>query len=127
MVERICPACSADNSPEAERCTQCGSIFPQPLSVRPAGVLARRIPVDMQRLQQAGKVVALGAVALALDAGASWLKQRAGHKATPGTAIQRARPARTNVVERRRVWERYEGGELRQRVVEQTLWRIGDD
>ena len=129
MVERICPSCAADNTVEAERCHACGASFPRPLARRATGALARRKPADTARWQQAGKAVALGAVALAVEVGASWLQQRSARKAPreQGTALARPRPQRTGFVARQRVWETYEGGELRERVVERTMWRLSDD
>ena len=130
MVERICPACRADNPPDARHCAECGTALDQALMRRQSGALALRVPALPARWQQAGKAVALGAVALAVEVGAAWLHQRAGNKPAPLVLKGRPEPASQTAhgyVAQQRVWETYEGGELTQRVVEQTLWRIVDD
>ena len=129
MLERICPTCQTGNNPDATTCTECGTIFEQPLARRSEGRLAQRGAQLPARWQQAGKAVALGAVALAVEVGAAWLQQRNASKGTAlvPTESQRAiTPKRSGFVARQRVWETYEGDRLTQRVIEQTVWNLND-
>jgi hypothetical protein len=81
------------------------------------------------RWERAGKAVALGAVALAVEVGAALLQQRNSAKPAPlarrSNGTESSSPRR--FVARQRVWETYEqDGRLSRRVVEQTLWRLDD-
>ena len=125
MVERICPECEAGNPRDAQRCVECGYLLEQPLARQTGGMLARRAPALPARWQQAGKAVALGAVALAVEAGAAWLQQRSAQK--PAPLARRPVSREGAVIARHRVWETYESGALTRRVVEQTVWRFPDE
>ena len=130
MVERICSTCRADNALDARHCAECGNALDQALMKQPGGALALRVPALPARWQQAGKAVALGAVALAVEVGAAWLHQRAANKPAPLVLKGRTEPASRTThgyVAQQRVWETYEGGEMTRRFVEQTVWRLGDE
>ena len=133
MVERICPQCQADNLLEARRCAECGAELhvedTRPLAKRPGSALIRRVPAVPVRWQQASKAAALGAVALAVEAGAAWMQRRAAARPAPLARRQPSEqtPMRAKgFVARQRVWETYERGRLSRRVVEQTVWHLED-
>ena len=79
MVEQLCPRCDAGNALENRFCAQCGARLGE-------GALARRVGSDLtlaagrllpaQSLQQVGRAVAVSLVALAAEAGLSWLRRR---------------------------------------------------
>jgi hypothetical protein len=125
MIERICPECATGNPLEVEQCGACGCSLEAPLVRRSSGPLSRLTPGLPVRWQQAGKAVALGAVALAVEAGAAWLQQRAAQKPAPLARPTRTRPA--GFVAQQRVWETFENGTLRRRVIEQTVWRFPEE
>lgn len=126
MVERICQHCAAGNPPDGDVCLACGVRLDHPLAVRGGTALSLSPAMLPQRWQRAGKALALGAVALAVEVGAAWLKQRGDARPAPlaRRSVERAPSGRTRVVARQRVWETYEHGRLSQRVVEQTLWQM---
>ena len=128
MIERICGACGGGNAAEAETCSGCGAALEQSLARRQGSAITRQLPALPARWQQAGKAVALGAVALAVEVGAAWLQQRAAGKPAP---LVRVTPQPTSpgprLVARQRVWDTYEAGVLSRRVVEQTVWRMQDE
>jgi len=126
MTERICPECNAGNALEAERCAKCSAPLQTALVPQPTTALSRSALTLPVRWQQAGKAVALGAVALAVEVGAAWLQHRSAQKPMP--LARRPSPARTaGYVARQRVWETFENGQLTRRVVEQTLWQLPGD
>jgi hypothetical protein len=138
MIERVCPTCNAGVAIDATVCEECGMALEQPLAVQPRGKLARRLPAMPVRWQRAGKAVALGAVALAVEVGATWLHHRSAARPAPLARrpdSTRVPPATSNpgptyrgkFVARQRIWETYEGNRLSRRVVEQTLWQFPDD
>ena len=130
MLERVCPVCRTGNPVEAEQCMECQAMLDQPLVHQPQqSSLTRRVPALPARWERAGKAVALGAVALAVEVGAAWLQQRNAAKPAPlarqTDAVEPASPRR--FVARQRVWETFEqDGRLSRRVVEQTLWRLDE-
>ncbi len=126
MIERVCPGCGTGNPVEAEQCTECWAPFDQPLVYQSQRPLARRVPALPARWQRAGKAVALGAVALAVEAGAAWLQQRNNAKPAPLArspgAVEPSQPR--TFMARQRIWETYEpDGRVSRRVVEQIWWR----
>ena len=125
MVERICPLCSVGNELEAQTCAECGAALEAPLVQARRALLARSLPQLPVRWQRAGKAVALGAVTLAVEAGAAWLQQRAARK--PAPLARRTSTPNAAWVAQQRVWETFEGGELKRRVVEQTVWRMPEE
>jgi hypothetical protein len=125
MVEKICASCEAGNALDAVRCANCGATLEAALARRPSSFLSRNTPALPARWQQAGRAVALGAVALAVEAGAAWLQHRAAQK--PAPLARSEAPKRHSYVARQRVWETYNSGELTRRVVEQTVWHLPDE
>jgi hypothetical protein len=130
MLERVCPVCQTGNAIEAEQCVECQALLDQPLVHQPQRALTRRMPALPARWERAGKAVALGAVALAVEVGAAWLQQRNAAKPAPlarrTDAVEPAASPR-KFVARQRVWETYEpDGRLSRRVVEQTLWNLDE-
>src|SRR5687768_4671006 len=109
MVERICASCEAGNALDALRCTSCGAVLEEALARRPNSFLSRNSQALPARWHQAGKAVALGAVALAVEAGAAWLQHRAarprGH--APAPLARSVAPKPHSYVARQRVWETY--------------------
>lgn len=135
MVERMCRSCGAGNDPEAGRCQACGAAFehgaPAALARRSAGgALAarlRKLPALPALSSPAGKSVALGLAALAVEVGASLL-QRAKRDEPATTALARIARApagrRARSVMRQRVWEEFDAdGRLRRRVIEHLITR----
>ena len=133
MVERICSTCGAGVALDADVCEVCAMALHQPLAAQPRAALARRGTTLPVRWQRAGKAVALGAVALAVEAGAAWLKQREQRGTTGPAPLARRTssgplpPVRGGFVARQRVWETYDGERLSRRVVEQTIWHLPDE
>ncbi len=125
MIERICPECAAGNPVDAQHCTSCGCVLEEVLARRPGAALARSVPGLPVRWQRAGQAVALGVVALVVEAGAAWLQQRVRQSPAP---LARTSPMGGGAfVARQRVWETYENGSLQRRVVEQTVWRYPEE
>lgn len=129
MVERLCRACQAGNPLDATVCQQCAAPFEgaAPLARRePASLAARvrRLPVLRS---PAARSVALGLTALALDVGASLLKQRKERQQPPSTDLApRAylQVPRRRAMLRQRVWEEFNAdGSVRRRVVENLVIR----
>jgi hypothetical protein len=95
MVERICPACRYGNTVDSHYCSKCGTALERivPASRAPTQastaitIAGRMLPV---RWRQIGTTVAVGAAALAAEAGIAWLRRRieAG-AATPGPLARR--------------------------------------
>jgi hypothetical protein len=77
--------------------------------------VARRVQLPAH-WQQTGRVVALGLLSVAVDAGLHWLQQRQQTGGAPRTANQRV------VVAQQRIVERWHGGQLHERTVERTVW-----
>lgn len=128
MIERICRQCQAGNPVDNLHCAACGTRLEQPLARRQVTALTRQAARLPESWQRGGKAIALGAIALAVEAGAAWLKQRAD-SAPASPVLESAPPIRRErraLVARQRVWETYDGGQLTQRVVEQTVWRFPD-
>jgi hypothetical protein len=129
MLERVCQMCQTGNPVDATVCIECRGMLDQPLARQPQHSLTRRVPALPARWERAGKAVALGAVALAVEVGAAWLQQR--NNAKPAPLARRSgetdQSAPRTFVARQRVWETFEAdGRLSRRVVEQTLWRLDE-
>lgn len=127
MVERICPSCGTGNEIETRICLACGAALGGELAQRPREALSLPFGTLPVRWQQAGKAAALGVAALAVEAGAAWLQHRAARRPMPLARTMPSRAPRERFVARQRVWETYEAGKLTRRVVEQTLWHLGDE
>ncbi len=117
MLERVCPQCSAANPPEQRRCTACGTSMEQMLqpTARAAMITSRRIQLP-HHWQHTGRVVALGLLSVAVDAGLHWLQQRQQTIRAPRPANQRI------VVAQQRVLEHWHDGQLHTRTIERTVW-----
>ncbi len=128
MVERICPECRMSNTIDADRCEECDALIEQPMVQRQTTGLVHQSSTVPIRWQRAGKAVALGAVALAVEVGAAWLQQRSNKQAAPLARRTAQTPQNMRrYVARQRVWETYEQGALTRRVVEQTVWHLPED
>ena len=131
MVERVCRSCGAGNPAEALRCGMCGSDLEQ--LARPAAPLARRAPAGLAaRLRSlpalsgpTGRKVALGLAAIAVEVGATLLREHGKRKEqSAGTALARPTQRSARAAVRQRVWEEFDAdGRLRRRVVENLLTR----
>lgn len=121
MLERICPTCTHGNAPEAATCTACGVALEQPLVRTTASTLAQRLPALPARWRPAAQALALGAVALAVEAGAALLRPKS--KAT-STALARSESptVRQPKVVRHRVSRTYRNGEVVWETHEETQW-----
>lgn len=133
MVERICPSCERGNQQLHNYCGFCGAPLEHAEQLparRGVSALARvgsRLPA---RWRPAGRVVALGVAAVAVEIGRAALAQQ--QQRSRGTAIvpyrRPAAPARGRVIGMaRRVHETWRGGELVQRSDEQIMWVLRDD
>ena len=129
MVERICPQCRMSNALDADICSECGVQIEQSIVRRANTALAHNLGAIPARWQRAGKAVALGAVAVAVEVGAVWLQQRSNKQPAPlARRIGQTTPQRApRYIARQRVWETYEQGSLTRRVTEQTVWHLPED
>jgi len=137
-TKRLCPACGAANSLEAQRCYACGASFNLPVP------LEHRLPVPWKEV---GASLALGTATLALRAGLRLakrlLEQRAArqvkvHERTPllsKVGRRLLRKEETEQVRRerpqvrvwgRRVWGRWASDGTRQVEVEEFDWQAFD-
>lgn len=135
MLERVCRMCQAGNSLESAVCAACGAALEAPLAQRESAPLARRESLSLaQRVRNlpilrspAARSVALGLTALALDVGASLLRQRhRDEPASPATTPQSTTLAQSarRAFMRQRVWEEFnDDGSVRRRVVENLIIR----
>jgi len=132
MVERICPRCERDNPNTHSFCGFCGAALehtaqlPARQNSSPLARVSSRLPA---RWRPAGRVVALGVAAVAVEIGRAALAQQMRPR---GTAIvpfrQPPPPASGRVIGlARRVHETWRGGELVQRSDEQIMWVLRDD
>lgn len=135
MVERICPACQHGNHLENRFCGACGNpLRPDALASRPQTTLTiagRTLPTT--QIADLGKVVALGLVTVAAEAGLAWLRRRAERAGVPAPVVQqptaaiapRSDPTAAHVVTiiSQRVVEVWEQGGLTRQVVERHVWR----
>jgi len=123
MIERVCPSCSAGNPGDQPYCGQCGSPFEQRLTHTRTTPLARRSIHVPARWQQASKVVALGIASLAAEVGIAWLQRR--HQPIVPATPQPQQSARV-VALGRRVTQRWQNGQLQERIEEQVVWFASD-
>ena len=131
MVERICPRCERGNPDTHSFCGYCGAALERPEQLparRGNSALSRvssRLPAHWR---PAGRVVALGVAAVAVEVGRAVLAQQQRPR---GTAIIPYRhppvPATGRVIAlARRINETWRGGELVQRSDEQIMWVLRD-
>lgn len=130
MLERVCRTCHAGNPLEATLCAACGAALeapaPAPLARREPTSLVQRVRNSPILRSPAARSVALGLTALALDLGASLLKQRQREEpaTTPPPTTTALAPPRRRAFMRQRVWEEFNAdGSLRRRVVENLIAR----
>lgn len=122
MLERICPECGAANASDQRCCSDCGEPIEQPLARRsPAALNLRTIRLPAQ-WQQTGRVVALGLLTVAAEAGIHWLqrRQQASPPSLPSPASLRSQ--QRIVALQQRIIEQWQGGQLQQRTIERTVW-----
>jgi hypothetical protein len=91
MVERICPACRYGNTIDAHYCSKCGAALERLVLARDTPttaitVVGRLLPVHWRKI---GTTVAVGAAALAAEAGIAWLRRRIADGAAPPAALAR--------------------------------------
>ncbi len=136
MVERICPQCGAGNPLEDHFCGKCGAtlerLLPAPRSPSSLMRFSAALPV---RWRDVGRTLAVGAAALAAEAGIAWLRRRIEQGSTtvvpapPSSTLQRVTPvsggAPANVVTiiSERIIELVDSGNGRRHLRERTLWR----
>lgn len=117
MLERVCPHCGAVNALDHHHCRACGHLIVAPMQRSSRATLAtRRIQVPAH-WQQTGRVVALGLLSVAAEAGLYWLQQRQRSlTGAPRTNSQHI------VAAQQRIVEHWQGGQLRERTIERTVW-----
>lgn len=116
MLERICPQCGATNAAEQRRCHACGSSMDQSIQRSTRAALSPRRAQLPAHWQQTGRVVALGLLSIAAEAGLQWLSQR------QRTAIAPRNKGQQIVAAQQRIVERWHNGQLQERTIERTLW-----
>jgi hypothetical protein len=149
MVERICQHCQHGNPLENRFCGSCGASLEQAARLLPnqetslAVASSKNMPVQ---LKQVGKAVAVSLLALAAEAGMTWLRRRIDQMQVPPVQ-QTPPPAQTSLVPRmtrptlptragsptsaantvtilrHRVVQTWERGVLTRQTVERTIWR----
>lgn len=148
MVERICQQCQHGNPLENRFCGSCGASLEHAARLLPnqetsLAVASSNMPVQFK---QVGKAVAVSLLALAAEAGMTWLRHRIDQMQVPA-AQQTPPPAQTSLVPRmtrptmptnagsptsaastvtilrHRVVQTWERGVLTRQTVERTLWR----
>jgi hypothetical protein len=136
MVERICPACRYGNTVDSHYCAKCGAALERLLPAGPREptaltIAGRSLPVSWK---QVGRTVAIGAAAMAAEAGLVWLRRRleggqpaplARNESTLPTPAGAARSITTIVSQR--VIEIIEGSDGRRTITDRHLWRKIDE
>jgi uncharacterized membrane protein YvbJ len=91
MVERICPTCQHANPLDDRFCGKCGAPLERQVLARRENtgltIAGKNLPVSWQ---QVGKTAALGAAALAIEAGLSWLQRRMASGASSTSPLSQA-------------------------------------
>lgn len=117
MLERLCPQCGAANAITRTQCAACGTSIEQPLQQRARAGLSLRSVRLPAHWQQTGRVVALGLLTVAAEAGYQWLQRRQSSPASQPP------PAGGRVVAlQQRIIEHWDRGQLRERTIERTVW-----
>jgi hypothetical protein len=88
----------------------------QPLQRRAPTALSQRASRLPARWQQTRRVVALGLLTVAAEAGVQWLQRRQHPNAAPVRSQDRV------VALQQRIIERWNGGQLQERTIERTVW-----
>lgn len=76
MVEQRCPQCRATNPIQNRYCGQCGSALNLPVARQSSPLVIGRPNLPAPELKQIGQTVAVGLLAIAAEAGLSWLRRR---------------------------------------------------
>lgn len=135
MVEKMCPHCRTGNPMANEYCGQCG----EPLAGRALApqrqseiVIGDRL-FPAPSLQQVGKAVAVSLVALAAEAGLSWLRRRVAQMGEGETTAIRPVRQKEEGVEApgrgltatisQRVVQVWQDGRLKGTLVEHAVWQ----
>lgn len=117
MLERVCSRCGAANGTHQHRCQQCAAPLAQPLQRFSRTSLAPRRTLLPAHWRQAGRTVALGVVAVAVEAGLHWLHQR--HRSPAGPQINTGQRV---VAAQARITTRWQNGQLQEQTIERTVW-----
>jgi hypothetical protein len=138
MVERICPTCQHGNPLENRFCGACGAALDRDAMVphRADAIVIAGQTIPLAQLRQAGRAVAIGLAAVAVEAGAAWLRRRNAQADLPTSAltvaphptpdfVPTAGAAVANVVTivSQRVIEVWDEGNLTRQIVEKHVWR----
>jgi hypothetical protein len=137
MTQKICPHCHCDNDLDNDYCGRCGTRLDTPLVRHAESPLVigdqARLPAPLVR--QAVRAAAVSLLALAAEAGLTWLRRRAESAGPP--AVLRPRPVQKEqnqppapsgtTIFSRRVVQIWEQGRLRGQGVEETVWRWNDE
>ena len=134
MVQQLCPNCRADNSLENDYCGHCGSPLQSPLAYRNENSPSLSNRFLAPSLREVGGPVAVSLVALAAEAGLSWLRRRLvqvdkSRSSPPQTTaiIPRESPLRkrsSRTILSQRVVQIWENGQLKGQGVEQSVWQF---
>jgi len=127
MLERVCPRCGAANATQQSRCHACGSSMEQSLQRSSRTALATRRVQLPAHWQQTGRVVALGLLSIAAEAGLHWLSQRRQQRPVTERIVEHRhnKPDTTSLMPRvlqQRITERWQAGQLQERTIERTVW-----
>ena len=140
MVQKICPNCRSDNSIENTFCGSCGVRLEAELRPpAPRGELSAAVEnlLPVMSAKQVGQAVAVSVLALAAEAGLSWLRRKVADLDAPKRAaeeeqrslaiIPRESPLRRRSVKTivsRRTVEIYEDGRLKGQGTTQSVWQV---
>lgn len=132
MVERVCPECQHGNPLENRFCGACGAALAHDAIVpqRTDAIVIAGQPIPVAQLRQLGKAIAVGLAAVAVEAGAAWLRRRTEQPTTttltaPTTTHSPTLPhlAHTVTIVSQRVTEIWDEGNLTRQIVEKHVWR----
>lgn len=132
MVERICPRCEQGNPSTHSFCGGCGAPLegteqlPARRDKQPLARVGSFLPA---RWRPGGRVIVLGAAAVAVEIGrAALAHQQQRSRGTAIVPLRRPAPEAGRIIGlARRVHETWHGGELVQRSDEQIMWVLRDD
>jgi len=134
MVERICPACRFGNMIESHYCSKCGTSLERLVLAKPeattALTLARRnLPISWKQL---GTTVAIGAAAMAAEAGLAWLRRRTEGASTaplakPHTILPQRNTHVITTIISQRVIEILDHGNGKRTITDNHTWRKIDE
>ncbi|MDX1663334.1 MAG: hypothetical protein R3272_06040 [Candidatus Promineifilaceae bacterium] len=140
MTHKICPTCEAKNAIDNSFCGSCGGRLERELRAPGAGSELAAAMEDLLpavSAKQVGQAVAVSLLALAAEAGLSWLRRRVADLDAPGRSSTekrsslpiipresplRRRPVKT-IVSQRTV-QLYEDGRLKGQGTTQSVWQV---